>query len=63
MDIYERIDKKIVEMPEALCLKMGQATAIRDSASGPIDAIWIAFKFGYMQGQRSGQVKGRSLRT
>lgn len=61
MNIYERIDKKTFEMPESLCLKTGQAVAIRDHASGPLDAIWIAFKFGYMQGQKSSQVKGRGL--
>jgi len=59
MSLYKRINNKKVDMPVALGLAFGQAIDIEHNATSVIDAIWIGFKFGYMQGQRSIQFKGR----
>lgn len=58
MNFYERISKKKVEMPVALDIELGQMIDIETHSAGIMDAMWIAFKFGYMQGERGSQIKG-----
>ena len=58
MSFYERIDKQAVDTGD-FGLTFGQACDISSGTQSNLDKIWIAFKFGFLQGQRHEQKKNK----
>lgn len=55
MNLYERVSKKKVAISSEFDIKLGQVIDIKEHGNGPLDMIWVAFKFGYIQGLRAAE--------
>lgn len=59
MSLYERINKKEKVVPDCFDMSIKQAFDLANETGSRIDAIYTAFKFGYMQGVRA-ERKGKA---
>lgn len=53
MSFYSRIAKKNIGIPYVLDMKVGQVVSIAQESSDRLDAVYNAFRFGYLQGRRA----------
>ena len=58
MNLYDKIRNAECEIPESFDLKISQAGELIHNADPQdrYDLVYIAFKFGYMQGKRAEQI-------
>lgn len=52
MSLYERINKKNIDIPDAFGLNSDALCDIKENSTDLFDLMVTVFKFGYMQGQR-----------
>lgn len=52
MNFYDKIRNTDCKIPEAFDMRIRQAVGLYSAASDKLDLVYIAFKFGYMQGRR-----------
>ena len=53
MNFYDRIAKQEVRVPERFDMRYRQLVNLANNAPGKFELIYLAFKFGYMQGIRA----------
>lgn len=53
MNLYDKIRNAECKIPESFCMGIRQMLELIDNSREDYDLAWIAFKFGYMQGQRA----------